>query len=143
MESLESLVYVSSAVQSVSDPDLLHLLERARVRNTRCEVTGLLLFDAGNFMQYIEGPPNGLSEVYAHIKRDPHHTGLIELCRETPSHRAFGKWAMVARVFEPSGHVRNVTSDADQGVNLNSLSHAHGSAGILLKGFWKRSQRSS
>ena len=44
MESLESLVYVSSAVQAVDDAELLHLLERARVRNTRCEVTGLLLF---------------------------------------------------------------------------------------------------
>ena len=142
MAPLESLVYVSSAVQSVGDAQLLHLLERARLRNTRCEVTGLLLFDAGNFMQYIEGPPSGLSEVYEHIKRDPLHTGLIELCRERPAQRAFGKWAMVARVFEPGGRIRNVISDTDQDFDFNSLSNAHGSAGILLKGFWERSQRS-
>ena len=126
MESLESLVYVSSAVQAVDDAELLHLLERARVRNTRCEVTGLLLFDAGNFMQYIEGPPNGLSEVYTHIKQDPLHTGLIELCRETPSHRAFGKWAMVARVFEPSGHVRNGKRLSDAALKLARRTAADG-----------------
>ena len=141
MEPLERLVYVSSAVQPVSDAQLLHLLERARLRNKRCHVTGLLLFDAGNFMQYIEGPRSGLSEVYGHIKQDPMHTGLIELCLERANHRAFSDWAMAARVFEPGGQVRNVASDADQCFNFNSLSAAHGSAGILLQGFWQRSQR--
>ncbi len=141
MESLESLVYVSSAVQSVSEVRLRHLLERARSRNQRCDVTGLLLFDAGNFMQYIEGPHAGLSEVYEHIKRDDLHTGLIELCREQTSQRAFGDWAMAASVFELGGQRRNVIFETDQGFNFNSLSAAHGSAGILLRGFWQRNQR--
>jgi hypothetical protein len=141
MELLESLVYVSSAVHPDSDAQLFQLLERARARNKRCDVTGLLLFDAGNFMQYIEGPGVGLFEVYEHIKRDPLHTGLIELCREQTDHRAFGSWSMVARVFGPSGQVRNVIADTDQGFTIHSLSGAKGSAEILLRGFWQRSQR--
>jgi hypothetical protein len=141
MASLDSLVYVSSAVHPVSDAQLFYLLERARSRNKRCDVTGLLLFDAGNFMQYIEGPDVGLSEVYEHITSDPLHTGLIELCREQTDHRVFGHWAMAARVFGPGGQVRNVITDQDQGVTVNLLSGAHGSAGILLRGFWQRSQR--
>ena len=143
MEPLDSLVYVSSAVGPLGDPELYHLLERARSRNKRCEVTGLLLFDDGNFMQYIEGPSAGLAEVYDHIKRDPLHTGLIELCREQTEQRAFSDWAMVARVFEPSGKVRNVMFDTDQGFNVNALSAAHGAAGILLRSFWQRGQRNT
>lgn len=141
MESLESLVYVSSAVQPVNEAQLLHLLERARSRNKRCNVTGLLLFDAGNFMQYIEGPHAGLSEVYERIKRDNLHTGIIELSREQKSHRAFGDWAMAASVFELDGQVRDATFDTDHGFNFNTLSTVQGSAGILLRGFWQRNQR--
>jgi Sensors of blue-light using FAD len=141
MESIESLVYVSSAVQRVSDAQLSHLLDRARLRNKRCDVTGLLLYDAGNFMQYIEGPAAGLTEVYEHIRRDSLHTGLIELCREGTHPRAFGNWAMAARVFEPGGQVRNVVSDMDQGFDVNLLRAANGAAGTLLSGFWQRHQR--
>jgi hypothetical protein len=141
MALLESLVYVSSAVHSLGDAQLCHLLERARARNQRCGVTGLLMFDAGNFMQYIEGPPAGLFEVYEQIKRDPLHTGLIELCREPISQRAFGDWAMASRVFEPVGNVRSDVFDADQGFSLNALADAHASARILLRGFWQRGQR--
>jgi hypothetical protein len=141
VESLESLVYVSSAVHPTTDEQLLHLLERARSRNARCRVTGLLLFDAGNFMQYIEGPNDGLIEVYDHIQRDPLHTGLIELCRGPVNQRAFGDWTMAARVFSPTGQVRNVLCDTDQSFDFVPLAAAPGSAGVLLRGFWDRGRR--
>lgn len=140
MLPLECIVYVSSAARPVNEADLVHLIERARARNKRCEVTGLLLFDAGNFMQYIEGPRSGLSEVFERIKRDPLHTGLIELCHEQINRRAFGEWTMAARVFEAGGQVRNVVCDMNPGFDANLLPAAHGSAGILLQGFWQRSQ---
>lgn len=141
MQSLEGLVYVSSAIQPTTDEQLLHLLERARSRNARCGVTGLLLFDTGNFMQYLEGPNDGLLEVYDHIQRDPLHAGLIELWREPLNQRAFGDWAMAARVFSPTGQVRNVISDTDQSFNFVSLAAAPGAAGILMRGFWERGRR--
>ncbi len=141
MKSLESLVYVSSAVRPVSEARLRHVLERARWRNKRCDVTGLLLFDAGNFMQYIEGPHAGLSEVYEHIRRDDLHTGLIELCREPTSDRVFGDWDMAASVFDLGGQVRNLTLNTNPRSIFSSLSVTHGSAGILLRGFWQRNQR--
>jgi hypothetical protein len=141
MEELQGLVYVSSAVAAVSDDQLVHLLTRARVRNIECQVTGLLLFDAGNFMQYIEGPPAGLDKVYDHIRKDPLHTGLIELCRETVPRRAFDGWAMAAKVFDVSTTGKGAFADSEQQQALRLLADANGAAGILLRGFWQRSQR--
>jgi hypothetical protein len=92
-------------------------------------------------MQYIEGPPAGLDDVYDHIRKDPLHTGLIELCRETIPHRAFGGWAMAAKVFEVSASGPLAWADSEQAEALQLLGLAHGAAGILLRGFWQRSQR--
>ncbi len=54
MTQLYNLVYVSSAVRPPTEAELRHLLQRAQERNRTQGVTGVLLFDAGNFMQYIE-----------------------------------------------------------------------------------------
>ena len=78
MAQLHALVYVSTARHRLSLDEIDHLLERARVRNEREGVTGVLLYNDGNFMQYLEGPAAGMSVVYAAIQRDALHAGLIE-----------------------------------------------------------------
>jgi hypothetical protein len=56
------LVYVSSAVNLFSDEDLIQLLEVSRRNNEKAEITGLLLYSSGNFMQTLEGPEKAVLE---------------------------------------------------------------------------------
>lgn len=51
----------------------------ARSFNPACGVPGVLLHQGGNFFQSLEGPEEGVAQVYACIKRAPSHHGLIEL----------------------------------------------------------------
>ena len=50
-----SLIYVSIATKPFSAAELVDLLKHARRNNEKAEVTGMLLYKEGNFMQALEG----------------------------------------------------------------------------------------
>lgn len=91
--ALISLMYVSTATHLLSTAELVHMLKRAPARNLHEGITGVLLYNDGNFMQYLEGPTEGISRVYASIKAHPLHRGLIELRRERIAVRQFAEWS--------------------------------------------------
>ena len=49
------LIYVCSASKEMTEDELLRLLEYARARNLKQNVTGMLLYAGGNFFQALEG----------------------------------------------------------------------------------------
>jgi hypothetical protein len=73
VSDLTAVVYVSSAVDQLSDDNINYLLAKARERNLEHNITCLLLLIGGNFMQYIEGPADELELIYKIIQEDPMH----------------------------------------------------------------------
>ena len=92
--TLAALAYTSSARRRLGDTDLEALLERARRANQELDVTGVLLYDDGSFLQYIEGPPEGIAAAYERVRRSPLHGGIIELIRGPIPERTFSGWQM-------------------------------------------------
>lgn len=136
---LESIVYVSAAVDLLSLEQIGHLLARARERNARYDVTGVLLYTGGTFMQYLEGPPEALDVIYGVIEADPLHTGIILVSREPLDARQFGDWSMAFQTREFEGYVG---SPGDRGVIdkiLDMPADNPSSARIVLRSFWERS----
>jgi len=107
------LIYLSSAVAPFSAADLQALLEISRRNNTASDVTGLLLYRDGDFLQVIEGEEAVLDQLYAKISRDPRHRRLTVLFRESIPSREFKDWSM---------GFRDLSSTPGQGFNdlLNS-----------------------
>jgi hypothetical protein len=103
MNDLQALVYVSTAAHHLSEAEIGHLLDRARERNAKEQVTGVLLYSHGNFMQYLEGPRAGVARVYEHIVADRLHHGIIELVREPIAAREFADWTMAFRSISAFG----------------------------------------
>ena len=140
-KDLLGLVYVSSANHWLSPAELQHLLERARERNVLEGITGVLLYSYGNFMQYLEGPAEGVARVYDSIRADPMHSGIIELLRGPIRAREFDDWAMGFRdisafgVSDPPG-IDDVFAgeSADDAADGPAGSAAHG----LLSRFWNK-----
>lgn len=77
-------------------------MRRARERNLRESITGVLLYNDSNFMQYLEGPAEEIDRFYAIIRADPLHHGIIELLRAPIEAREFGAWSMAFRADEAS-----------------------------------------
>ncbi|WJY01825.1 BLUF domain-containing protein [Curtobacterium sp. 458] len=94
MTSLTSLVYMSVAVDDLTDAQLVAMLREARLRNEALGVSGLLLAKGGRFMQVLEGPEWSVEDRFAAIERDPRHTEVQSLSREPIDARRFDGWAM-------------------------------------------------
>jgi len=88
------LTYVSSATTPFSKQALRRLLEQCAVANKAVGVTGMLLYQDGNFMQVLEGNEHSVRGVYARIERDRRHRGLITMLQGEIEDRQFPTWSM-------------------------------------------------
>lgn len=89
-----SLVYLSSATTHFSDDGLTELLQLSRVNNARLNITGMLLYNDGNFIQVLEGPDDAVRKLYNKIARDPRHSGLTTVIQDIIQTRNFPNWSM-------------------------------------------------
>lgn len=97
------VVYVSSAAYKFHTPDLLDLLDRARVNNARLGVTGMLVYKDGNFMQVLEGEEAVVRNLVTKIGHDPRHKGMIRLIEGPQAERQFPDWSMGFRDLRSPG----------------------------------------
>jgi methanogenic corrinoid protein MtbC1 len=91
---VSTLIYRSQSATPMPAAGLERLLTGAKRRNRRLGVTGMLLYSDNQFFQWLEGPPEGVAEVWDAIRQDPRH-GHIELIdHHTRSLRLFADWDM-------------------------------------------------
>lgn len=91
---LKFLVYVSSAVRLFTPEELLELLRLSRKRNAQLGITGLLLYDHGNFIQAMEGPAANVDQLFEKICADPRHKQVTSLVQGPLEERQFQRYAM-------------------------------------------------
>ncbi len=94
------LAYVSSAVKRFTKPQLEDLLQRSRENNQRLDITGLLLYRDGNFMQVLEGAEPVVRELYLKVCQDPRHKDIFTLFEEPLREREFPNWSMAFHDLE-------------------------------------------
>lgn len=68
-----SLVYTSIAREPYDAEALAALLEQSRVNNAKADVTGMLLYKAGQFIQLLEGEKGDVERTFARIYQDRRH----------------------------------------------------------------------
>jgi hypothetical protein len=138
MAGLHALVYVSTATNLLTLEQIEQLLQRAKVRNLELGITGVLLYDSGNFMQYLEGPLDGLIPVYQRIQHCSLHYGLVELLRWEIAQREFPQWSMGFRSVTAIG-MTLPTDDSELLLKwLCMPPKPNSAASVLLTNFWNR-----
>jgi Sensors of blue-light using FAD len=95
-----SLVYVSSATNPFSDAQLRGLLEQSRVANQARDITGVLLYKGGNFMQLLDGEESAVRNLYRKISLDTRHQGSMILLAANESQRLSSDWSMAFRALK-------------------------------------------
>ena len=90
---LFALVYVSNAGQ-LSLQKIETILQSAQDFNRSVNVTGVLLYSNGNFLQYLEGDNMALTTVYERIKSATSHSKLTILLNTSIKQRYFSDWDM-------------------------------------------------
>jgi len=140
MSDLCTLVYVSTATRLMSDEELQAMLKKAMAHNHVNGLTGVLLYDEGNFMQCLEGPRSAVMETYGRIKVNPAHRGLTELLLEPIAARSFEGWDM--DFLHSSQEEMQNLSQANWRQVRNKADRADDSPGlILLRDFWRSARK--
>ncbi|MCA8974921.1 MAG: BLUF domain-containing protein [Planctomycetes bacterium] len=91
---LLQLIYASASNVEFAEAELIELLQKSRRKNVQVDISGVLLYHAGAFVQVIEGPPAEVERLFASIKTDARHGDITLLDRRRVEERSFADWAM-------------------------------------------------
>lgn len=94
MSDLIHLIYASSATRLLNTDDLVKILESSHRNNAREDITGMLLYRGGNFIQVLEGPEPAVNERFQVILQDPRHYQVTILLKRPVKQREFEQWEM-------------------------------------------------
>lgn len=92
--SLHSLVYVSIESRPMSPEDIKDILDTARSFNKEQDITGMLLYRGGYFIQALEGEAERVQTLYNNIAKDDRHRNVLMVYNSPIEKRAFGSWSM-------------------------------------------------
>ena len=91
---LYQVIYASAETRPIDEDELLQMLKLAREKNTRLEITGMLLHCDGSFIQALEGPKAPVMDLISVIRRDLRHNRITVLFEGPIKNRSFSQWSM-------------------------------------------------
>jgi Sensors of blue-light using FAD len=136
MSAIWQVLYRSDQAYEMDAADLVKLLLESRTYNGKHDITGLLLYRGGQFMQLLEGSQPEVQRLFRKIATDPrHHVEVVEV--DAPAgRRLFPDWRMgFAEAPEMDGHpaFAGVESERDVMTGLSALASGHMPAMRLMR----------
>ena len=92
---LVTIAYISRATDEFRSREARHQLKfHAQASNAKADISGMLIYCGGHFVQAIEGPAAATDGLFARIEKDLRHTDIELLARTEGDARVFGRWSM-------------------------------------------------
>lgn len=130
-----SLCYLSSATVPFSQAELDALLAKSRANNTRDDISGMLLYRDGDFLQVLEGPEAAVRTTFQRISRDPRHARVMLIDESDIDARSFADWSMGFRRLAKDERPTGFVDFFDRGFKPESVVDVHGEVYRYLKSF--------
>ncbi len=92
--SLVRLIYCSRFSKEMDAQQLQAILDVSRANNPARQITGILCYGPGVFLQCLEGPRDAVNDLYGKIIRDPRNKDVTLLEYDDIAERVFGEWSM-------------------------------------------------
>jgi hypothetical protein len=122
------VIYISAAVEPMRPAALERLLATCRANNERFGLTGLLVYKDDRFMEALEGPKENVKRMYASIREDERHEGLIQMVGRPVGERDFPGRPMA---FRADGASEIVDAGRETPLAASSFSEASSSSADL------------
>ena len=103
-----SICYFSTINAPLTEDELYQLLHSSANKNKKDDITGILIYADGNFMQVLEGQEKLIKKLYRKISRDRRHKNVIKV----------SEMMYTDKIFEAYGYGFTVIDDKE---NINSL----------------------
>ena len=139
MDELRTLVYASTAHSWVDESALKTILKNAREYNAKYSLTGVLIFEDGNFLQTIEGLAKDIDLVFERISNSQKHYNVQVILNAPISARSFPNWSMG---FIEMPKDTSLRQSANQWKIMNAWPYRkdiHIGA-KMIQNYWKRAQ---
>ena len=104
MSKLFRMVYISTASKLFTSAELREMLKESNERNKKADITGMLLYKDGQFMQVLEGTADAVTTTFSRISKDPRHHGIMVLAKGAAQERRFPNWSMAFRDLNLPDH---------------------------------------
>jgi hypothetical protein len=88
------IIYLSSSVEYLNAKEIESLFVQSRKKNLEKDITGVLMYNVGDFLQIIEGPKTAMIDLFESIEKDTRHKGIITILNTEIKERQFPKWNM-------------------------------------------------
>jgi len=97
------LVYASAGVTEWSALEVEAMLLGFREKNASLNITGLLLYKDGSFLQALEGEESVVRKLYDTIASDPRHQQVTLMLEIPIEERSFPDWSMGLKILPTGG----------------------------------------
>jgi len=91
---LARAVFISTATAPLSEEELQRLARGASARNQARSITGVLCYNAGDFLQLVEGDEDSVTGLLDAIARDPRHAWMQVLLHAPANRRLYSAWCL-------------------------------------------------
>jgi len=88
------ILYLSAVSDYLDDDELQNILSLSRKNNQMKNITGVLLYGNGQFIQLLEGDRDLLDKTFQKIKLDPRHLDITVIASGNLEKRCFPEWYM-------------------------------------------------
>lgn len=141
---LIQLIYASAAHPGLSAAELSAIANQACARNRQQNLTGMLVYHDGAFLQVLEGDKLAIDPLYKQIEQDPRHSHIRLIARREIEEREFADWDMAlvdTRAFDQtSPEACGIFRDLDEAMSDLSLTpdQAHQALAMFRQGLWRQ-----
>jgi uncharacterized protein YbgA (DUF1722 family) len=133
------VIYISSAVSSFTSSQLEEMLYKFRAYNNKHNITGILLYVDGDFIQVMEGEKKEIVKLFDNIKRDTRHKGIITLFEGFTKYNQFPDWRMG---FSKSTYSELGSLVEENELNKKTVSHYDDHMAMVLINSFVKNHRS-
>lgn len=94
MDKIFHLVYLSHAIDGIAYSDIQSILNSSRINNEKNQVSGVLIFRDGYFLQLLEGKESDVLSTLGKVIQDRRHHHLQVIIEAVSNQRIFNSWEM-------------------------------------------------
>lgn len=139
------IIYSSIGNQDLNKNELDKFLDPIRKNNKLLNVTGMLLYSKGSFLQVLEGEEDVVKSLYNKISKDTRHSKVTKIVEEPIYKRDFENWSMGCSILT-NKDIANIDGINDFFTEGNILLNInYGKAKKLLqafsKGYWQKTRQ--
>lgn len=105
-----SICYLSKATPSSRDAGYSHLFQTLLKFNTENNITGVLLYNEGFFLQVLEGKKETLQNLIQQIQRDSRHKEMLIILDQPIDNRIFKKYSTGFSIIENTAAIKDLNN---------------------------------